>query len=321
MNRRDFLKSAAAGLAAAHGVARLEAADAGNEAKTEKKMLAKRPLGQTGEKLSIIGFGGIVVSGLEQEAANELVREAVEKGVNYFDVAPTYGNAEERLGPALEPYRERVFLACKTVQRQKEGAAAELKQSLERLRTDHFDLYQLHGLTQREDLETALGPAGAMEAFLEAREKGQIRFIGFSAHSAEVALEAMDRFDFDTVLFPINFVTTYQANFGPQVIQKAKEKGMGRLALKAMARQPWPEGAERVYPKCWYQPTSDPQEAALALRFTLSEPITAAIPPGDERLFRLALDLALDFQPLSDPERETVRQLAAQLKPIFQLAA
>jgi len=321
MNRRDFLKSAAAGLAAAHGVARLEAADAGNEAKMEKKMLEKRPLGQTGEKLSIIGLGGIVVSGIEQEAANEIVREAVEKGVNYFDVAPTYGNAEERLGPALEPYRDRVFLACKTVQRKKDEAAAELKRSLERLRTDHFDLYQLHGLTKREDLETALGPGGAMETFLEAREKGQIRFIGFSAHSVEVALEAMDRFDFDTVLFPINFVTTYQANFGPQVIQRAQEKGMGRLALKALARQPWPEGAERVYPKCWYQPTADPQEAAWALRFTLSEPITAAIPPGDERLFRLALDLALDFQPLSDTERETVQQLAAQLKPIFQLAA
>ena len=156
--------------------------------------LPRRAYGDTGERLSIIGFGGIVVSGAEQEHANRIVAEAVEKGVNYFDVAPSYGDAEIKLGPALEPYRKDVFLACKTTQRTKEGAAAELKESLKRLRTDHLDLYQLHALSDREkDVDVAFGPGGAMEVFLEAKKQGQVRYLGFSAHSEEAALAAMER--------------------------------------------------------------------------------------------------------------------------------
>ena len=162
-----------------------------------------------------------------------------------FDVAPSYGNAEEMLGPALEPYRKDVFLACKTTERKKEGARKELEQSLKNLQTDHFDLYQLHAVTTLEDVDTILGKGGAMETFLEARDEGKVRFLGFSAHSVEAAMALMDRFDFDTILFPFNFATWYAGNFGPQVMEKAKEKGMGILALKAMAWRPWEEGEEK----------------------------------------------------------------------------
>jgi len=237
-------------------------------------------------------------------------------------VAPSYGNAEERLGPALEPYRDRCFLACKTGQRRRAEAAQELRASLRRMRTDHFDLYQLHALTTREDLETALGPGGAMEAFLDAREHGLIRFIGFSAHSQEIAVEAMDRFDFASVLFPINFTEYFEVGFGPRVVERAAQKGIGRLALKAMARQSWPEGADRAaWPNCWYEPVTDPEEAALALRFTLSQPIHAAIPPGDPRLFRLAVDVASDFRPITPDEEAELRRRAQAYAPFFQLAA
>jgi aryl-alcohol dehydrogenase-like predicted oxidoreductase len=241
--------------------------------------------------------------------------------VNYFDVAPSYGNAEERLGPALAPYRDRVFLACKTGKRAKEEAAQELRQSLERMHTDHFDLYQLHALTSMEEMEQALGPGGALEAFLEARQAGLIRYIGFSAHSVETALAAMDRFDFDSVLFPTNFVLYYQANFGPQVVERAQQKEVGRLALKAMARTHWADGQPRSFSKTWYQPITDREEAALALRFTLSQPITAAIPPGEAELFRLAVDIAERFQPLTEPETDELRRRAGALQPIFRLAA
>src|SRR4051794_17829907 len=217
--------------------------------------MERRPLGTTGEELSIIGFGGIVVMNAEPSEARERVAEAVDRGVNYFDVAPSYGNAEERLGPALEPYRNRVFLACKTQKRTKQDAAAELRDSLQRMRTDHFDLYQLHAMTTREDLDTATGPGGALEACVQAREQGLIRHIGFSAHNVDVALALMDRFDFASVLFPLNWMEYFNAGFGPQVVEKAARKGVGRLALKAMARQKWPEGADReAYPKCWYEP-------------------------------------------------------------------
>jgi len=312
MDRREFLKmTAAAAVGAALG------AEAGG---SPAKPLARRELGRTGEKLSIIGLGGIVVVGNDQEKANRIVREAIDRGVNYFDVAPTYGNgeAEERLGPALQGHRDRVFLACKTVKRDRAGAAEELRTSLKRLRTDRFDLYQLHGLGSVDEVDKALGPGGAMEAFLEAREKGLVRFVGFSAHSVEAALAAIERFRFDTILFPINWVCWLQGDFGPQVLKAARAKGMGCLALKAMARSPWPEGVKREYPKCWYRPVADAEEASLALRFSLSEPITAAIPPGEERLFWLALSIAERFKPLTAEERKLVEAKAVGVEPIFR---
>ncbi|MCZ6678450.1 MAG: aldo/keto reductase, partial [Candidatus Poribacteria bacterium] len=165
--------------------------------------MLKRTLGNTGEQLSIIGCGGIVVTDTEQSKADRTVREAFDRGINYFDVAPAYGNAEDRLGPALVGLRDQIFLACKTGERTKSGAARQLRQSLRKLKTDHFDLYQLHAMTTSEDLETAMGDGGAIEAFIEAREQGLVRYLGFSAHSVETALALIDRFDFDTILFPV----------------------------------------------------------------------------------------------------------------------
>jgi aryl-alcohol dehydrogenase-like predicted oxidoreductase len=236
-------------------------------------------------------------------------------------VAPSYGNAQERLGPALEPYRQRVFLACKTMKRDKAGAAEELERSLRLLRTDRVDLYQFHALTKKEELEQVFGPQGAMETFQAARQAGKIRFIGFSAHSVETALAALERFDFDTILFPTNFVLFSQANFGPQVLARAREKGMGILALKAMAKTAWPKSIkqeERPNPKCWYEPTALPGEATLALRWTLSQPITAAVPPGDEKYFRLAMDAAQRFKPLKAKEEKELMARAAGVEPIFR---
>ncbi|MHC4534400.1 MAG: aldo/keto reductase [Planctomycetota bacterium] len=282
--------------------------------------LRQRKYGRTGVKLSIIGFGGIVVDGAEQKHANRIVAKAFEKGVNYFDVSPTYGDAELKLGPALEPYRKKVFLACKTGQRRREGASEELKESLKRLRTDYLDLYQLHSITDvEEDVDVVFAKGGAIEVFLEAKKQGRVRYLGFSAHSEEAALAAMDRYDFDSVLLPINFATFYKNDFGPRVIAAAKSKGMAILALKSLARQQWPEGdlLRKQYPKCWYQPLTEREDARLGLYFTLSQPITAAISPGEESLFRMALDLGLNFKPISRQDLEKVKQMAGSLNPIF----
>jgi len=281
--------------------------------------IAKRPY-RDGVELSILGFGGIVLLGNEQKDANRLIAEAIERGVNYFDVAPSYGDgeAEEKLGIALQPYRKQVFLACKTLQRKSQGAQAELERSLKRLHTDHFDLYQFHAVSTMDDVEQIFMPDGAVDVFIRAREEGKVRFLGFSAHSVEAALAMMDRFDFDSILFPVNFVCTSRGHFGPQVLKRAKERGVARLALKALAYTPWPEGAKHKYPKCWYRPVDDRKLARQALRFTLSEDITAAIPPGDERLFRMALELALDFQPLTSEEREQLSASTQGLEPLFR---
>lgn len=323
ITRRTFIKSTCGALAMAsigsHALSNLAFSEEGSKI-GKVKLMEKRELGKTKEKLSIIGFGGIVVCGMEQKDATSIVRESIDIGVNYFDVAPSYwnGEAEEKLGVALEGVRKDVFLACKTEKRKKDEAESALRQSLERLKTDYFDLYQLHAMTTEEDFNTAMGPGGAIEAFIEAKEKGLIRYIGFSAHSAEIAVKLLDSFEFDSVLFPFNWVCFKNGNFGPQVISKAKEKGTGLLALKAMAKTHWAEKEERDYPKCWYKPVTDDEEINLAVRFTLSEPITAAIPPGDARLFRKAVEVVADgFKPLDDEERSILMKHAEGLNPIF----
>ena len=322
MRRRDFLRRgtvAAAGLAAAKKLLD-PLAKAGETSKLAP--IPKRRLGKTGADLSIIALGGIVVMDTEQPFANNIVAEAFDRGINYFDVAPEYGNAQQKLGPALEPYRKRSFLACKTLMRDKDGAASDLEDSLRKLRTDHVDLYQFHAVTTKEDVEKIFGPNGAMEAFQAARKAGKVRFIGFSAHSVENAFSMLDHYDFDTILFPINFVLFSQANFGPQVLARAHEKGMGILALKSMAKTTWPEAQKKNHPnpKCWYQPSALPEEAALGLRWTLSHPITAAVPPGDEKYFRLAMDVAQKFEPIKPEEEKALLARAQGVEPIFHLA-
>ncbi len=278
----------------------------------------KRRLGNTGEMLSIIGFGGILVMDETPAEAARLVQDAVEnRGINYFDVAPSYGNAQERLGPALEPFRRSVFLACKTGQRSAKGAADELHRSLELLRTDHVDLYQLHAVTTMDDVEQILGPAGAIETFIRARAEGKTRYLGFSAHSEEAALALMERFDFDTVLFPINWAAWTQGNFGPRVVQRASEKGMGILALKALARRLVGEGEQRHWPKSWYQPVETYEEAARGIRFTLSKGVTAAVTPGHEQLYRWACDAAEALTPLTAADEAAIAAASRDLRPVF----
>jgi predicted aldo/keto reductase-like oxidoreductase len=282
--------------------------------------MEKRLFGNTGEKLSFIGFGGIIVSDTEQTDANNYVAEAIHNGVNYFDVAPSYGNAQERLGPALVGKRQNIFLACKTNKRTKAESEEELNASLRTLKTDYFDLYQFHGVTTLKDVETILKPGGAMETFVKAQKAGKIKYLGFSAHTEEAALALMDNFNFTSVLFPINWASYFNAGFSHNILEKASEKGMAKLALKALAKTDWPEGLEhnlRKYPKCWYEPIDDEKLATLALRFTLSKPITAAIPPGDIRLFRMALRIAQNYQPLSEVELDELKTYAAEIKSIF----
>lgn len=315
MKRRDFIRTSAV---AVPMIGLFPADLSALQRKSGKGKVEKRSLGRTGEMLSMIGFGGIVVRDTSAEEASSLVKMALDAGINYFDVAPSYGNAEVMLGPALEPYRKNVFLACKTQKRTRDDARAELEMSLLNLRTGHFDLYQFHAVTTMKDVEAIFAPGGAMETFLEARKEGRIKYIGFSAHSVEAAMAMMDRFDFDTILFPVNFATWYRGNFGPQVLARARERKMGILALKAMARGPWPENADRKkYPKCWYEPLTSPEDIRMGLRFTLSHPVTAAIPPGEAELFRAALHMHESIKPLGKKEVEAIKQKAQAGNPLF----
>lgn len=312
MKRRTFVtKSIQTGIA----LSALPLFDGCNQ--ESKGLLPKRRLGRTGENLSVIGFGGIIVSNIDQAEANNRVARAIDQGCNYFDVAPSYGNAEDMLGPAFEPYRKECFLACKTQRRDVAGAEEELHSSLKKLRTDYFDLYQLHAISSVEDVEKAFGPGGAMETFIKAKKEGLVKYLGFSAHSQEAALLAMDKFDFDTILFPINFVCWMRGNFGPAAVARAKEKGMGILALKGLALGRIPKGMPKPYEKAWYLPIEDETISDLSLRFTYSQGVTAAIPPGEYKFWDKAVNIALNINDISEDEIAQLRQASDEAIPLF----
>ncbi|NLB26320.1 MAG: aldo/keto reductase [Bacteroidales bacterium] len=313
MKRRHFIRNSALGsLALSIPAIR----SFGNDFSSDYK-IPGRILGKTGKKLSVIGFGGIMLNNFSQEFANELVSKAWELGVNYYDVAPTYGNAEERLGPALKPYRKNAFLACKTTQREAAGAQKELESSLRLLQTDHFDLYQFHGFTSVEEVEKVFGPGGAMETFEKARKEGKIKNIGFSAHSVDAALLAMKKYKFDSVLFPFNFVCWYSGNFGPQVYEEAQKQGMGVLALKAMALTKLKRDEKSKFKNVWYKPIDDEQIMKMALKYTLSKNIASAIPPGNSTLFLKALEFMNDFGSVTGEESIRLMEIAENIEPIF----
>ena len=319
-DRRDFLKLGA--LAAAKTLIDCTPALAMSsrpDLKGELDMaIPKRTLGKTGQQLSVIGMGGLVIADIEQSRADKIVTDAVTAGVNYFDVAPTYHDAQLKLGPALKPFRSKVFLACKSTARDKAGIEKELNESLKQLETDHVDLYQLHAIIDVEkDVHAALGKGGAMEAIIEAKKQGKLKYIGFSAHSSEAALAAMREFDFDTLLYPVNFACHFRKEFDTEVLAEAKKRNMGILAIKAMAQRPWPKNAEKKYKNCWYEPLEDRELVRLALSWSYSQGITAALPPADENLFRLAVETAPKCKPPTAEEISLLQKTAAESDPLF----
>ncbi len=323
MERRDFLKGlSAAGLLSMFDPTYLAAKEKLQSGTRPTKPVPKRSYGRAEDMISVIGFGGIVVKDVTPEEASSYVSESVDRGVNYFDVAPTYGNAQERLGPALKPYRDKCFLACKTTKRDAKGAQEELEESLRLLQTDHFDLYQLHAITTLEDVEQAFTKGGAMETFLKAKEQGKVRHLGFSAHSEVAAHAALDRYNFDSILFPLSFPIWIKEDFGPSVHKRAMEAKQGILALKSMAHQKWPKSlgrSERPWDKTWYEPFDEIDKVSLGLRFTFHLPAHAMIPPGHWELFKMAVELAQSgaLTPLNKNEREIVRSIAMGSEPIF----
>ena len=185
------------------------------------------------------------------------------------------------------------------------------------LKDDRNDVRLSFPQTRDNMSVTITGPGGALEAFVQAREAGTIRYIGFSAHSEQAALALLDRFPFDTILYPINWVCWYQGNFGPRVVAKAEEQGIGILGLKALARQKRRSGTERKWPKCWYEAVDSPEQAALGLRFTLGKPVTAAVSPSHAELLWWQCDAAKDLTPLSGAEEAQLAEQSQDLLPLF----
>jgi predicted aldo/keto reductase-like oxidoreductase len=280
--------------------------------------MEKRTLGKTEERLSVIGFGGLVMKNETAGDASRYVSTAIDRSINYFDVGPEYGNAQEILGPALEPFRDKVFLACKTHAITAEDAERELYDSLKKLRTDHFDLYQLHEVLSLDDVDRIMGPGGAIEFFVRAKEKGIIKYIGFATHVEEVAIALMDAYDFTSIMFPFNWALWFKNNYGPSVLTKAKEKEMGILAIKGLAKGALGKDEKRKWKKCWYAPLDDYEEASQALRFTLSLPVTSALSPSHAELLWLGCDVADNSTTISEEEKEILKNRAQSTDTLVQ---
>ncbi|MFA9380693.1 MAG: aldo/keto reductase [Acetanaerobacterium sp.] len=281
--------------------------------------MEKTKLGNTGYEISRVVYGGIVSMEDGQAASDRYVSYAIEQGINYFDVAPTYGDAQEKLGNSLVPYRKDVFLACKTMERERDAAQTKMEESFRLLKTDYFDNYQMHALASFADLDTAFGPGGAMETLVRAKEKGLVRKLGITCHSEEVAVKALSLYDFDTVLFPLNWGLHLGKNFGTQITKIVKEKGIGLLGMKSLIHRAWINPEERStsrFPKSWCMPISDNDALGVAaLKYALSLGADALVPPGNFESFTFVvnhIDECLS-NPLTDSD---IAFLKAELEKI-----
>jgi aryl-alcohol dehydrogenase-like predicted oxidoreductase len=272
--------------------------------------MMKRRLGKTGFDVSPVIYGGIVSKKDGQENSDRYVAWAIDRGVNYFDVAPSYDDAQEKLGHSLLPYRKSIHLACKTACREKDAAEKDFIESMRLLHTDYFDNYQIHSLESPEDVDAAFAPNGVMEMMVRHKAAGDVRHLGITCHSEEAALKAITLYDFDTVLFPLNWHLHIGQGFGSTIVKTAKAMDMGVLAMKVLILRRWFSDEEKLRsasPKSWCKPI-DPENTALrlaAMKYTLSLGPDTMIPPGNFADFSFMADHIDEViaNPLSQEDR------------------
>lgn len=266
-------------------------------------------------------FGAAALSEVSQQEADRVMEMVIEAGINHIDVAPSYGQAEQRIGPWMPRERERFFLGCKTMERTKDGAWNELRDSLKRLQTEQFDLYQLHAITSMEELDACTMAGGALEAAIEARQQGLTRHIGITGHGIDapaIYIEALKRFDFDSVLFPLNFVQMSDPAFrkdAETLITLCKEKDVGTMLIKTVTKGPW--GEKQKTATTWYEPFDKLEEIQQAVNFALSYEVTGLCTAGDIKVLPMVLEACRNFVPMSQSEREAMIQSGQQFEPLF----
>jgi aryl-alcohol dehydrogenase-like predicted oxidoreductase len=283
--------------------------------------MEKRQLGRTGHKSTVVIFGTAAFWSLGQEEANAALDLALQYGINHIDVAPQYGLAEERFGPWLEPHRDQFFVGCKTLERERAGAWADLQRSLQRLRLKSFDLYQLHAVGTFEELDKAFAPGGAMETLKEARDKGLTRYLGITGHGLQtpaVHLAALERFDFDTVMFPIHPTLYANPDYrrdAERLLKVAAERNVGVMIIKSITKGPW-GNRDKKY-NTWYEPYDQAAAIEQSVHFALSQPITAIPSAADVHLLPMIFQAAERFKPMDAATQAKLIAEAAALEPLF----
>jgi predicted aldo/keto reductase-like oxidoreductase len=283
--------------------------------------LPMRELGNTGEKLSIIGFPGNGLRLHGEQESIELIHKSIDRGVNFFDVSPRYGKngeCEIKMGLGLEGKRDQVFLASKTRMRDGAGAREQLETSLKRLKTDHLDLYQMHFLQTIQEVEDAFSPGGVMEEMFRAKEEGKIRHLGFSAHTTLSAIEAMNRFKFDTVMFPVSYVEHFTFGFGHAVLELAHNQGVSVIGIKSNSGGAWPDEVPKEDRKEWFRMLEEEPAVGMALRFALSQKgVITTIPASSPASLERAIPVAESYKPVTKEELKELHQMARSSKSLF----
>ena len=280
-----------------------------------------RRLGRTDHMSTIAIFGAAAFWQISQEDADKVMELIIEAGVNHIDVAPSYGQAEIRIGPWMPRERSRFFLGCKTTERTREGAWKEMQESLKRLQTETFDLYQCHAITTMEELDAVTMKGGALEAFVEARQKGLTKYLGITGHGAQapqIYLEALRRFDFDSVMFPLNFVQMANPEFrtsAEELIATCKAKDLGTMVIKSITKGPW--GEKQHTATTWYEPFEKMDEIQKGVNFALSHDVTGLCTAGDTRVLPVVIKACESFSPLNKDEREEMIKSGKQYEPLF----
>ena len=284
-------------------------------------MIAQSPFGSTGHSSSRTLLGAAAFSQVTQAEADATIEMALSHGVNHFDTAASYGDSEVRLGSWIRRHGRPFFLATKTGDRTRVGARAELERSLDRLGVDKVDLLQLHNLVDPQEWETALGPGGALEAAIAAREEGLVRFIGVTGHGLTVARmhrQALDRFPFDSVLAPYSYVLTQNPQYRADVealFDVCRERGVAMQTIKSITRAPW-NGRPETH-ATWYEPLVEQADIDLAVHWVLGHRDVFLNTIGDIHVLPRVLDAAERFT--AAPTEESLQALAARLgmQPLF----
>jgi len=283
--------------------------------------MKKRRFGRTGHMSTVAIFGAAAFWEIEQKDADKVMELVIEAGVNHIDVAPSYGQAEQRIGPWMPRERERFFLGCKTMERTKQGAWEEMQRSLNLLQTERFDLYQLHAITNQEELDACTMAGGALEALVEARQQGLTSHIGITGHGVDAPrlfIEALNRFDFDSILFPLNFVQMSNPAFRKDteaLIALCNEKDVGTMIIKTITKGPW--GEKEKTATTWYEPFDQMEEIQSSVNFALSYEVTGLCTAGDTKVLPLVLKACQNFSPLDHSQREAMLQSGQKFEPLF----
>jgi len=255
----------------------------------------QRRLGRIGHQSSVIIYGAAALGGVTQDVADRSIEQALTAGINHFDVAASYGDAELRLGPWMPEIRNRIFLATKTGERDAESAYRQINASLERLQTDRVDLIQLHSVGDIEDLDRATGPGGALESAIRARDEGLASAIGITGHThgaPATHLEALRRFPFDTVMTPLNWVLAQDRDYlrdYEALVAEVRRQDAGLMIIKTVSRRNWP-AEDKAY-STWYEPFDDQERITAAVAWVLSHPeATGLASPGDVHLLGMVLE-------------------------------